>query len=872
MGVMQFRVRLGQPGEWGAWSADQFALRPPGGAGFTLRPVTLGLGDLPEGAAVGITSQPEHGHVSVNPDNTLAVVLSGTAGTITFGIAVSAPDAASRAYTVQVEASEGPIEGGWGTGSTHYMLPVDADDRVTVEHGDVHRKVYIAPDGLTAAQIAATESVSEGTVTATWLRDSHPEYGATENAALHPDIGFPLWRAITREAGAVNSHWLLLRRGGSYTAGTDLFAWRPAGESPLHPRYHGAWGEGADPMLTLTADDYFWGTASGNVVVQGIRFTQGVGVIGVFGNVLYDGVVTEGSMLQLAGVGGRLSGITVRNSLLYDVYRPEPVGENSDTTWSSFDNGISGILVGDVDGLLIEGTIVDRCGWAPGYAADASVASPQPPSTFSHNIYIQYTNTDVTYRQSVTMRAATNGAQIRCGGYVEDNLYLDNNVAGTVNGGSYEGGAFIGNYSLFNGNVLTAASIKGEGESLPNPPAPGWGMSNQAPLTALTRNIVVHANDPDNAGETWAGSNALNNSHSAPAFDDTIIYRWGSTDANIDGLDTGTLNTTTIQRYTAALLSQPTATIDDLGTYLRGLEPTEYKAAGADILAYFRAGFGLSETPRAVAATLRFVPDDRGDGVRWDNRLNWSTGDLPGTVSGDSVNLGGNRVVFGGTVSLVGLALGTGGGITVNHGKLTAPLTGATGATLDIGNAGQVWASGATGTLDVTVAGGRLANTGLWQASGDITASGGQVILATGAAEFRLFGRLDISAGAKVGFDGASGAAALVMQSGATLGFVSSTSALPMLGEFRSGAFGAAPAVTSAVTLAGALEVTVTDLVGTGAFTLIDVDTLTGALATATVTGLGSRDAAVAVDRAAGTVTLTLTAGTGQTTLTQTGV
>ena len=93
------------------------------------------------------------------------------------------------------------------------------------------------------------------------------------------------------------------------------------------------------------------------------------------------------------------------------------------------------------------------------------------------------------------------------------------------------------------------------------------------------------------------------------------------------------LDQTTIQRFTADLLGTDTATIDDLAEVLREqmtngtLDPVD----ADQIIAYFQETFGIAPDVRTEAATLRFVPDDRGDGVRWDNRLNWDSDDLPGT-------------------------------------------------------------------------------------------------------------------------------------------------------------------------------------------------------------------------------------------------
>jgi Ca2+-binding RTX toxin-like protein len=72
--------------------------------------------------------------------------------------------------------------------------------------------------------------------------------------------------------------------------------------------------------------------------------------------------------------------------------------------------------------------------------------------------------------------------------------------------------------------------------------------------------------------------------------------------------------------------------------------------------------------------------------------------------------------------------------------------------------------------------------------------------------------------------------------------------------------------------LAGAaLEIDVAALAGAGTHDIVLVDTIAGGFGDVVVTGLGPRDAKLSVDQAAGTVSLTLTAGgTGQVTVTET--
>ena len=100
--------------------------------------------ELPEGdiASVKVISGPQYGNVTVNPDNTLAVVLSGTTQTadINFTIETTSSTGAVTNHEVNLDVSAGLQESGWGLGQ-HYMLETDENDDVVVEHGENHRKV-----------------------------------------------------------------------------------------------------------------------------------------------------------------------------------------------------------------------------------------------------------------------------------------------------------------------------------------------------------------------------------------------------------------------------------------------------------------------------------------------------------------------------------------------------------------------------------------------------------------------------------------------------------------------------------------------------------------------------------------------------------
>ena len=855
--------------------------------------VTRLVPTAPDIAELRILEQPGHGHASVNPDNTIALVLTRTehAGDLSFRYEVTTPNGQTTQHEAVLEVVPSPQESAWGTGENFYMLPVDASDRVIVEHGENHRKVYVSGDGLTAADIAASNwGVSESDVTARWLQDN-PEYGASEEMALHSALGIKLWTSIPRYKA---SNWLLLERGHDYRFGNGenddgrLFIRAMHGESPLHPIFIGAWGTGEAPRIT--GRPRFWQKPSENVVVRDLNFRSGFSASAVQKNFVFENVSSD-NQLNIQGTNDiPIKSITFRNSIIKDSYRTNPGSNNvtEDGKWTAHTSRSAGLFVRGVEGLLFDGVIFDHNGWAPDFEPDGSIEGGQPPTMFSHNVYVQSDTRDVTMRNSITMRSASFGAQFRGGAYVKDTLFLDNNIPFNVLGGDYRGDGPVGNYSLIDGTVVTVSARRGSHKTRIG--ARDWGVRNDALLTSLVNNIVAHANDPDDSTDTAMAQSALKHSKGVEkgvATDDTIIWRWGigrkgedGTEANTDALDPEVMNNTTIQRYTADLLGQDTATVDDFGQYLRGLDGSEYVAATQSVLSYFRAGFGIAETARDTATTLRFVPDPRGDGVRWDNRLNWDSGDLPGTVAGDSVDLGGNSVVFGGTVTLDDLTFGPSGGLLLTHGRLqvTEDLEGGTDATVEIDRAGQLWTTNTTAhtPLMLTVKGGRFVNAGTFDGPAMLTATGGQTLLATGGAEFRVDAQSHIhidGAASRTGFDGDGEDPALVrFEPGAMLEFTAASGGVSTIGEFRSGAFGATPAVQSGVHLGGAsLTVNLTDPTALDPLILIDVDEIIGKFEDVTIQGLGDRDASIVINYKSDMVSVQLSSGTGQVSISEIG-
>lgn len=778
---------------------------------------------------VEILDRPDHGQISVNPDLSLSLVLSEDPQDqrpLRLRWRVGFADGHSKEVATQVTLTPARQAAGWGMGR-FAMLATDRDGRLVVEHGDVHRKLYVSPRGMDAASIARGEALPVKAITPQWLIQ-HPEYGGTAERALTPDIAMPLWFALTTLGDKRASHWLLFERGQDYPDVVRLIMRGANGEGPLHPLRVAAYGEGAAPRIGGGLKIYQ--EPSSHVVIQDLHLRSGATSLGG-SDLILDRMLLTGEGLNIQNTPR----FTLRDSAVRDVIRDAPVKEMD--RWHPSLNRIEGIFVASSEGVLIDGALFDHTGWREGYDPDLSAARPMPPSYYSQNIYVADSNRDVTLRDTISMRAASFGAQIRPGGMVVGNLFIDNNAGLSTLGGNYQDAGPVGNASLLLGNVITSAGHKRVSEK---EGALSWGIDDKAIGTALVDNIVAHLANPDDPAERAARDvvQAAQQPGIDPVFDNTIIANWGEPspertdtatgrreDRNVAGRDADRIRRTTIQRVAGRILGRESLPIADLATALAARIPpaglVEPHLDAAALRRGFAEGFGLPVTarPAPVAApiTARFVPDPRADGLRWDNPLNWDAGDLPGRHPGDRADLGGNAVWLGGqTLHLAALTLGDHGRLTVSSGRLDldTPIgLGPSGGDLAVEGAGQVWLAGHDGptTLRLRQTDGRIAHRGAlrgpveWQVGGR-----GQALLALpdGRAEFGAGSTLTLTDEARAGFDGDRAAPAVaILSPGSTLRFVAGPTGLGALGEFRSGAWEGAPQVLSGLRLDGRVTV-----------------------------------------------------------------
>lgn len=104
------------------------------------------------------------------------------------------------------------------------------------------------------------------------------------------------------------------------------------------------------------------------------------------------------------------------------------------------------------------------------------------------------------------------------------------------------------------------------------------------------------------------------------------------------------------------------------------------------------------------------------------------------------------------------------------------------------------------------------------------------------------------------------------------LEFTATSDGISTIGEFRSGAFGDAPAIGSGIDLGGAsLTVNLTDPTALDALILMDVDEVVGRFEDVSVQGLGDRDASVVINYKSDMVSVQLSSGTGQVSMSEIG-
>jgi hypothetical protein len=313
---------------------------------------------------------------------------------------------------------------------------------------------------------------------------------------------------------------LLFKRGDIFRYKNINTVFSRGGRSVVEPMMLGAYGDGHLPRPIIACDLQMGGRFQPSyLVIQDLDFYQDVldpaspnydphtqekdlgrGIsflaIGQFMWIENCRFRDIGCALELQTGRQRYHGLIIRRCIIQDDF--------SDNSHSQ------GLYLYNVEDVLIEENLFDHNGWNPRLSGAGQ-------TIFNHNMYIQHgkwgEEFNIIVRNNISARASSHGCQLRPGGILENNLFLDNPLAAFV---AY--GASI----VRNNVVLGGAAINKD------PRGKGLDVLN-CPAVLVEDNIIAHKNDPINSMSALAYSPLL---REAPATDgiaeyrNNIVYDW----------------------------------------------------------------------------------------------------------------------------------------------------------------------------------------------------------------------------------------------------------------------------------------------------------------------------------------------------------
>ena len=251
--------------------------------------------------------------------------------------------------------------------------------------------------------------------------------------------------------------WLLLRRGDtwdeSFSEGWS-FGWEKSGRSADEPMVVWSYGDGPRPILHAGEEHGFHRHGTEDVhdlAVMGLHFRahtrdpSSADYVGPAQREFQSGfrwtgggnverILVEGCLFEYFG-----SNLAMHPSADAGPFRDVRIRGN--VFWSAWTgnagNYSQGMYADNIDGLLIEGNVVDHNGGLVAYTDDPQGMVP-PGITprdatvnwFNHQAYIQSGNRNVVVRNNIF--ANGDGVQLRPGGLAEDNLFTRTIVSLTL--------------------------------------------------------------------------------------------------------------------------------------------------------------------------------------------------------------------------------------------------------------------------------------------------------------------------------------------------------------------------------------------------------------------------------------------------------
>lgn len=223
-----------------------------------------------------------------------------------------------------------------------------------------------------------------------------------------------------------SADWMLLKRGTTFNENLE---WNKSGRSNTERLVIAAYGPESQPrpvIITTYAAIYhfrnYLGFSNVNIMNLDIKNPAydptinsslcGLILLGTFNNLLIEDVRTTGMgggivLYDPNGVLGQPGRNTVlRRCTVLDAFKRPDIGHSQG-------------MYTDGHQLTIEECLFDHNGWLE--------SDPSTQTIFNHNLYVNYTGgTPITFRNTISARASSHGAQFRTGGIIDNNLFYQN--------------------------------------------------------------------------------------------------------------------------------------------------------------------------------------------------------------------------------------------------------------------------------------------------------------------------------------------------------------------------------------------------------------------------------------------------------------
>ena len=318
--------------------------------------------------------------------------------------------------------------------------------------------------------------------------------------------------------------WILFRRGDVFSeAGWEVGGY--GGRSLIEPQVWSTYGDGPRPVFTPPAGSgspgFRFNWSPSNVAVIGLHIRAGAagGGSGIFliasnldlENFLIEDCLIEGfkDNINIQGTAARpIRNLTIRRSVVVDAFPPGTAHSQ-------------GAYINNVDGILIEESIFDNNGWRTADRSDATI--------FNHNLYISSGNSpNAVIRKNIIARASSHGLQLRCGGVIEDNLFLLNPINAQLGGGDPDANTHTsGVTGRMTGNVvLQASDINATAQR-------GFGLlcyNIGMQGAVISENIIAHNASASSTNDIplylWTDSYGAGVGNNNVLISENIIYNW----------------------------------------------------------------------------------------------------------------------------------------------------------------------------------------------------------------------------------------------------------------------------------------------------------------------------------------------------------